>query len=430
MESGFKRVDWLSATNVYEVNLRQYTQEGSFSAFQHHLHRLKDMGVDVLWFMPVTPISKKNRKGSLGSFYACSSYTMTNPEFGSLDDFANLVDAAHALGMKVIIDWVSNHTGCDHEWTRMHPSFYKRNEEGQCYDAHGWDDVIDLDYNNEQMRDEMIRSMGFWIDRCGIDGFRCDMAMLTPVDFWRQARAELEKKKVLFWLAELDPLDHPHYMDVFDTAYTWRWMHATKHFRDEGARTVHQLREVLGLYAGIAPRSLTPCWFTSNHDENAWNGTEYEKYGEMAVPMAVFSGTWKGLPLLYSGQEIPNNKRLAFFDKDQLHWEKEPLLHGFYKKLFALRKEHPAFHGNPEEQQCTWTWNSVDHHVFSFIRSASGEAVLILINLSGYPLHNVEVDTRQLNGVFKEYFSSSVQVFSGNSFFHLPPWGYQVWINR
>ncbi len=429
MLNNYKQVKWIGKTNVYEVNLRQYTEEGTIRAFQEkHLDRLHQMGIDVLWFMPITPISEKGKKGTLGSYYACSSYTKINAEFGNFVDFNILVQHAHDLGMKVIIDWVANHTGCDHEWTELYPDFYKRNEAGECYDAHGWDDVIDLDYNNASLREEMIKSMRFWIESCNIDGFRCDMAMLTPQDFWHQARTGLLDCKELLWLAELDPLDNPDYMEVFDSAYTWRWMNDTKHFRNQGAREIYHLKYILDLYKQSFPSNVYPAWFTSNHDENSWNGTEYEKYGEMAIPLAVFSTMWKGIPLIYSGQELPNVKRLAFFDKDIIAWSAIPVLHGFYKKLLSFRKTNQVFQGNANDSLCFFTNNNVDHHVLSFERKFNNQSILVVINFSEYPLHNVQIETVGLLGVYTELFSASTQVFNGgHQYFHFQPWGYQIW---
>ena len=351
-----------------------------------------------------------------------------NAEFGTENDFRLLVDEAHQLGMKVIIDWVSNHTGCDHEWTLAHPSYYKKNDQGDFFDAHGWDDVIDLDYSNAQMRLDMIDAMHTWLKRFDLDGFRCDMAMLTPVDFWAEARASLEKQKKLFWIAELDPLDHPSYMEVFDSAYTWRWMNAAKDFSNDGSHQIHHLREVLFLYQQTHPSSSSPAWFTSNHDENSWNGTEYEKYGEMAVPLAVFSSTWKGLPLLYNGQEIPNHKRLSFFEKDPLTWPDKPLLQDFYKSLFELRKKYDAFINSDEPNNCSVVYNSVDHHVLSFRRSFNGVVVLVIINFSQYPLTAVQVDHGDMRGRYVEWFSSSSKVMNEDAqYVDLPAWGFQVW---
>jgi glycosidase len=430
MKSEFPPVEWVLDSNIYEVNLRQYTQEGTLNAFKKHLPRLKDMGVEVLWFMPLTPISHKQRKGSLGSYYACSSYTSINPEYGTEEDFLQLVKYAHTLGLKVIVDWVANHTGCDHEWTISHPDFYKKNESGEFYDQHGWDDVIDLDYSNHNMRTVMIESMRHWINEFNIDGFRCDMAMLTPVDFWMQARRALQQTKALFWLAELDPLDNPEYMTVFDAAYTWRWMNDATQTKQEGAQQIHHMKYVLSKYLNELPPTACPAWFTSNHDENSWNGTEFEKYGDMAFPLAVFSATWKGIPLLYSGQELPNLKRLAFFDKDIIEWKERPELHDFYASLFNLRKSNIAFKSIEANESCLFLANNVDHHILSFIRKNEDAVVIAMINFSPYHLPEVEVATHE-NGNFVEYFSGSKRLFNtGHLYIEMPAWSYQVWIKQ
>ncbi len=431
MKTEFKPLDWVLDSNIYEVNLRQYTTEGNFAAFKKHLPRLKDMGVEVLWFMPLTPISLLNRKGSLGSYYACSSYTAINPEYGTKEEFLALVKEAHLMGFKVIIDWVANHTGCDHDWTINHPDFYKKNESGAFYDQHGWDDVIDLDYTNSEMRIAMIEAMREWIVNYDIDGFRCDMAMLTPVDFWMQARESLNQTKALFWLAELDPLDNPEYMGVFDAAYTWRWMNAAKKMKDEGAQQIHHLKHVLWEYQDRLPQTACPAWFTSNHDENSWNGTEYEKYGEMAMPLALFAATWKGVPLMYSGQELPNLKRLAFFDKDVIEWIPQPELHDFYKSLFSLRKSSAAFKSSTEDDNCELLSNSVDHHVLSFMRKSGDAVAVVVLNLSPWHLPEVEVVLQSSKGNYIEYFNGTQkQIGTAHLHLEMPAFSYQVWIKK
>jgi alpha-amylase len=217
---------WVQQTNVYEVNVRQYTPEGTFNAFAAHLPRLREMGVHTLWFMPITPIAQKGRKGTLGSQYAASDYTAINPEFGTLADFKNLVQQAHNQGFKVIIDWVANHTGWDHRWTTEHPEYYKRDHNtGDFQIASGMADIIELDFNNPALRRAMIDAMLYWIQETNIDGFRCDLAFWVVLDFWMEAKRELQQTKPLFWLGELDPLERPEYMAVFDAAYTWTWMH-------------------------------------------------------------------------------------------------------------------------------------------------------------------------------------------------------------
>ena len=332
----FKQATWINNTDVYEVNIRQYTADGTFNAFAKELPRLKDMGVSTLWFMPVTPIAQKNKKGTLGSPYACSDYTAVNPEFGDLNDFKKLVKLAHSMNFKVIIDWVANHTGWDHVWTKSHPEYYKTDSNTNDFKmASGMDDIIELDYDNPDLRKAMIDAMLFWVKECAIDGFRCDLAFWVTLDFWLQARTELEKTKTLFWLAESDPLEHPDYYQAFDACYTWTWMHKTEDFYKKD-QNVHQLHNILKQYNSVKNAPGIPLWFTANHDENTWNGTEYEKYGEAAKALAVLSFTRNGLPLIYSGQELPNLKRLQFFDKDTIEWNGNYAMQDFYKTLLYL----------------------------------------------------------------------------------------------
>lgn len=418
----FPILPWVLSTNVYEVNTRQYTLEGNFAAFKGHMERLKDMGVETLWFMPITPISEAKRKGTLGSYYACSDYTAINPEFGTIEDFKDLVNYAHHLGMKVIIDWVANHTGADHIWTKTNPDYFIRNEIGAFYDKHGWDDVIDLDYTNREMRMAMIECMKFWIRECDIDGFRCDMAMLLPVDFWIEARSYLDTVKPLFWLAECDQWNDPVYMEAFDAAYTWKWMHATETHYKTGV-PMYELQDILSHYDRQNPSAIR-AWFSSNHDENSWNGTEYEKYGNLAFPLAVFSSTWNGIPLIYSGQELPNQKRLEFFDKDQIDWNGEPKLHSFYRKLLQLHKEHPALKAATAEASTRLLHTEHPDKILCFIRTYQDREVFVMLNFSGWPLQVRMYDNWSPEGkneVFGIEYKEGV--------FVLPEYGYGVYSN-
>ncbi|WP_127130268.1 alpha-amylase family glycosyl hydrolase [Pseudoflavitalea rhizosphaerae] len=417
MARKFPAVPWMQSATVYEVNLRQYTPEGSFNAFASHLPRLADMGVQVLWFMPITPISLAGRKGTLGSYYACSDYLSVNPEFGTLDDFRLLVRQAHELGMKVIIDWVANHTGLDHVWTRTHPQFYKRNGAGEFYDTHGWDDVIDLNYYDQPMRRMMIEAMKFWIDECDIDGFRCDMAHLVLRDFWQQARTALDPVKPLFWLAETEDL---HYLDVFDCCYAWRWMHATeKYFRRE--TDLRSLVQLLSTYENEFPEGTLPLFFTANHDENSWNGTEFEKYGDAARLLAVFSFTWHGMPLIYSGQELPNQKRLKFFDKDEIEWTDDVELHSFYKSLIRLHATHPAILAG--SAACP-QWLATDRNdaVLAYTRIHQNRELLVVLNCSSSS-QVIHFSSPAVNGVYMDAIAGkTIELHS--SAIELPPYGY------
>jgi glycosidase len=416
--------EWISTTNIYEVNLRQYTKEGTFHAFSRHLPRLKDMGVEVIWFMPVTPISVKNRKGTLGSYYACSSYVQTNSEFGTIDEFKLLVQQIHSLGMKVIIDWVANHTGWDHEWTIAHPEYYNKNEDGSFKPpVENWEDVIHLDFTNSQLREAMIDAMKFWVDECDIDGFRCDMAMLVPLDFWIQARIELDAVRPLFWLGEFDQwgIDEPYAM-IFDVSYSWHWMHITELFWKNKLK-LYALDQVLSGYQQKQPYDHIRSFFTTNHDENSWNGTEYEKYGDAALTFAVLSCMWNGIPLIYSGQELPNQKRLAFFDKDEIHWKTTPRLHQFYQTLLRFRKQHPALKA-ASRSVITWRIATTElEHLFSFVRKAGTREVITILNLSNHR-QKFHINDSRLAGSFIDLFTNKEH--SINEQFILPPWGYLI----
>ncbi|MBL0135649.1 MAG: alpha-glucosidase C-terminal domain-containing protein [Chitinophagaceae bacterium] len=420
MSRNFSPVAWCNRTNLYEVNIRQYTPEGTFKAFAKHLPRLKEMGVETLWLMPITPISVDVRQGTLGSYYACSDYTAINPEFGTLDDFRDLVKLAHDMGMKLIIDWVANHTGWDHIWTQTHPEYYKKTAEGKFYDTNNWHDVIDLNYYDGGMRKAMIEAMQFWVLDADIDGFRCDMAHLVPLDFWRDARKAVDKLKPVFWLAETEDM---HYLDVFDTCYAWQWMHDTEKYA-RGQNSLQSLRELLERYSNEWPAGTFPLFFTSNHDENSWNGTEYEKFGELAPVLAVLSHTWKGMPLIYSGQEIPNHKRLAFFDKDLIEWKGTPALQEFYKALLSLRKNHPALSADNTASP-VWIPTNADNYILSFVRRTEGKEILVLLNLSPNHLF-VQFAEGYVYGDYTNVFTKQTVTVIPQQSFELKPFDYLV----
>jgi alpha-amylase len=421
----FKKADWIFNTDVYEVNLRQYSSEGTINAFVKELPRLKDMGVSTLWFMPLTPIAEKNRKGGLGSQYACSDYTSVSPEYGTLDDFKSFVDLAHEMGFKVIIDWVANHTGWDHVWTVSHPEYYKMDEATNDFKkASGMDDIIELDYNNPALRKAVIDAMQFWVDECDIDGFRCDLAFWVQLDFWMEARAALEKIKTLFWLAESDPIENPLYYQAFDACYTWTWMHKTAEFYKSG-QNKRMLDEVLQQYNRMAANDNLFLWFTSNHDENTWNGTEYEKYGDAAEVLAVFSFTWNGIPLIYSGQELPNHKRLLFFDKDVIEWTGHYAKHDFYKTLLHLHKNNPALRAGDRIAGTHILNSNAGDAVMTYLRRKGESEVLVILNFSRHAIDYVLADD-QPGGIFKNVFTGEQLQVQFNSRFELKPWQYLV----
>jgi glycosidase len=416
MATHFNTVAWAEGGSIYEVNIRQYTLEGTFKAFQQHLPRLKEMGITIIWLMPITPISEEKRQGSLGSYYACSSYTTINPEFGTLEDFKELVSATHDLGLKIIIDWVANHTGYDHHWTLEKPDYYIKDEDGNFTGKNGWQDVIDLDFSNQNMQSALISAMQYWVRACNIDGFRCDMAHLVPLSFWKEARLHCDAVKKLFWLAECEDVN---YHQVFDVSYSWAWMHATeKYFKNEG--TLQDVMNVLDEYAQHPPGSKK-LFFTSNHDENSWNGTEYEKYYGAAKALAVFTCTWNGMPLIYSGQESPNYKRIQFFNKDLIQWHEPLQQQHFYKTLLSLNKETVITQGE------TFLLPLQNKQVLAYLRKKEASIVLVLLNLSPDNRTIIEVNHDWLKGQFTSLFSKFSYQFSGKETFELQAYEYLVY---
>lgn len=421
MQKDFDRVPWRHATNIYEVNLRQYTQEGTFNAFAKELPRLREMGVEVLWFMPITPISKVGMKGTLGSYYACSDYKAVNPEFGNLQDFKNMVDTAHALGFKVIIDWVANHTGNEHVWMKEHKDFYNYDSTGKIINPNGWDDVSDLNYDNPKLQDSMIDALQYWVRECKIDGYRCDMAMLVPLQFWKKARTEVDKIKPCFWLAECE---EKNYYEVFDAMYSWEWMHKTEEYC-KGKLKLEDLWNQLYKMNFEFDKVGAHTFFTSNHDENSWNGTDIEKYGDARKPLSVFSCTWNGIPMIYSGQEMPNPKRLKFFDKDPIEWNGKHELHDFYKTLLNLHSLHPALRSADPAVKTLHIQTNANDKIMAYARINGDKAVLVFLNMTKEPVA-FELNEAGINGTYINEFTGASTNVTAHQKMELPAWGYLV----
>ncbi len=427
MMNRYSPVEWARSTNIYEVNVRQYTPEGTFNAFAQHLPRLQEMGVQTLWFMPVTPIAQKGRKGSLGSYYACSDYTSINPEFGTMDDFKNLVKDAHSRGMKVIIDWVANHTGWDHVWTKQHPDYYlKDSATGDFQIASGMDDIIELDFSNANLRKAMTEAMKFWVRECDIDGFRCDLAFWVELDYWKEARPQLDAIKPLLWLGEYDELEKPEYGEAFDASYSWTWMHRTEEFYKQH-QSPDSLYTILERYDNLGDSTMR-AWFTTNHDENSWNGTEYEKYGDMAKALAVFSATWNGVPLLYSGQELGNRKRIAFFEKDTIQAGPDAAqLTAFYQALLKLKTTNPALRAGDPTVQTYRLKTTAPGQVFAYLRKQGSREVLVVLNLSPEKDLHFDITDDRVGGVYTNVFSGAANDFSAARSFEMQGWEYLVY---
>ncbi len=418
--SKIKHPDWADNLTIYEVNLRQYTKSGTIKEFMKHLPRLKELGTGILWFMPVQPIGKKNRKGTLGSYYSIKNYTEVNPEFGTLGDFKNMVNEIHKLGMYVIIDWVANHTAWDHHWTKEYPEYYDRDNEGTFKPPFPeWEDVIHLNYNNPALWDAMIGEMKFWIRETGIDGFRCDMAHLVPTLFWNRARYELNRSNRLYFLAETENHDLLEY--AFDTIYNWKLLHAMNDVA-AGKITAAELGKIIQNELEYFPKNASQLNFTCNHDENSWNGSAIERLHYFLEPLSVLTFTLPGYPLIYSGQEAGNYRKLNFFDKDFIEW-KEDKMTPFFQKLNELKnRSKTLWQGNFNIIETT-----SPERIFAFKRKDGDSEIIVLLNLSGQKI-SFRLPKYENAAAFRNYFNNSNTFISGKSDMEILPYDYFVLI--
>ncbi len=381
---------WTRQAVLYQVNVRQYSAAGTLAAVQADLPRLQALGVDILWLMPWQPIGRKNRKGTLGSYYAISDYTAINPEFGTLADARALVAEAHRLGLKVILDWVANHTAWDHPWATAHKDRYKLNVKGEVYavtfnegqpgEEH-WDDVIGLNYQSAGLRDAMVDAMKFWVREVDVDGFRCDVASLVPTDFWVRARKELDALKPMFMLAESDAVGL-HSSGAFDMSYDWTLADQVFKKIGKGEAGAPLLKAWLAKQPAGYPAHAYRMRFTSNHDFNSWHGSDAELYGAAHAALAVLSFTLPGMPLIYNGQESALAKRLAFFEKDAIEW-KGYAQADFYRGLIALKHRHPALAAGQYGAPVQLLEAPAD--VVAFERRLGADVVRVAVNLSNKP---------------------------------------------
>jgi glycosidase len=422
-----EHLSWVPSATIYEVNVRQYTPEGTFKAFESHLPRLKELGVDVLWFMPIHPIGVVNRKGSLGSYYSVKDYYGINPEYGTLDDFKSVVAKAHELGMKVIIDVVANHTSHDAVLISEHPDWYMHDSTGTVVSPFDWTDVAKLDYSKPELRKYMIDMLKYWVKDIDLDGFRCDVAAEVPADFWNEARAELNKVKPVFMLAEAENIELMKY--AFDTDYAWEFHHIMNTIA-QGKKNVNDLEQYLLKKTATYPKNALKMNFITNHDENSWNGTEFERMGVAVKTMATLSFVIDGMPLIYTGQEVGLNKRLRFFDKDTVVWNDDHLnMTEFYTKLTALKRKHSALNAGETGADVFRIKSNADSTVFAFIRENDKEKLFMVFNLTAAK-QNVKFIGDTHLGNYTEYFSGEANEFVAEQEMTLEPWDYKVFIKQ
>lgn len=415
--------DWSRNAIMYQINTRQFTPEGTFAAAEKELPRLKELGVDILWLMPINPIGEKNRKGSLGSPYSVKDYFAINPEFGTEEDFRSFVKAIHHQGMKVIVDWVANHTAWDNQLAVEHPDWYTKNFEGDFMPTAwwDWDDIIDLDYSSEELREYMTKALKYWVKEFDIDGYRCDVAGFVPTDFWNNARKELDAIKPVFMLAEWETKDlHEH---AFDMSYAWSWNDTLHKICTKGDG-------LLGLLIYYSwnqkhwPENSIRMTHTSNHDKNSWEGTEFELFGKGVKAAIAFSFVSEGMPLIYNGQETGNEKRLEFFEKDPIKWKHHE--HGdLFKRLIEIKKEFSCLDVAPWGARMQEVKPVGSDRVFSFVRENEKEKIFVALNFSDSP-QKVTFQHGPQNGNYKELVQGGDFQITEDSQLELEPWGYRI----
>jgi glycosidase len=420
-----KHPEWSKNATIYQINTRQFTPEGTFRAAKAHLPRLKELGVTIVWLMPIHPIGQVNRKGTLGSPYSVKDYYGVNPEFGTLDDLKRFVNAAHELGLYVILDWVANHSAWDCNLVQEHPEWYARDWKGDFRPTPWWDwpDIIDFDYEQVGIRRYMTEAMKYWVREADVDGYRCDVAGFVPTDFWNNVRKELDAVKPVFMLAEWEARDL--HAEAFDMTYAWHWNDVV-HKIAMGAADVDALRIYYSWNEKAYPRDIMRMLFVSNHDKNAWEGTEFEQFGDALEAAITLSVVSEGMPLIYNGQEAGNPRRLAFFEKDPIDWRPHPL-GGLYQKLFALKRQNTALWNAAWGGRMINVFSTLPAQVLSFVRRNERDQVFAVFNFSDRPL-TVTFEDHLHHGEYSDYFSGEAVEFAADTRLELERWAYRVYV--
>lgn len=416
-----KHPAWSKNVSIYEINVRQFTPEGTFKALEAHLPRLKELGTDLLWLMPIHPIGELNRKGTLGSYYAVKDYTAVNPDYGTPEDFRHFVNKAHKLGMYVIIDWVANHSAWDNDLVTSHPDWYVKDSTGKLLSPFDWTDVVKFDYNNREMRNYMSEAMKYWIEEFNIDGYRCDVAGEVPTDFWIQTRHELDSLKPVFMLAEAeDPAIH----QAFDMTYAWEFHHIMNKIY-KGEMNANDVEKYLIKNDTTYPADAYRMNFITNHDENSWNGSESERLGEGVKAFYVLTVCVPCMPLVYTGQESGMQKRLEFFEKDPVEWGDYSMT-GFYKTILGLKKQNTALYNGLAGGDWSRVYTTADDKVFAILRNREPNRAFSVVNLSGSPV-TFTLQGDAYAGSYKELFSGTDATLKADESMELPAWGYKVY---
>lgn len=432
--------EWAKNAVIYEVNLRQFSPEGDLKGFEAQLPRLKKLGVDILWLMPIFPISMEKRKAKdkvlvseikdpterkkyKGSPYAVQDFTKVNPDYGTNEEFKALMEKIHGMGMRVILDWVPNHTGWDHKWITENPEYYTK-VDGKITDPinpetkepWGWDDVADLNYDNQQMRKAMIADMKYWITDMNIDGFRMDVAHGVPNDFWKQCSDALFAAGNIFMLAEGE-VPAQRNDGYFAADYGW----SLHHLLNEVAQGKKKATDIVKWHEADLKKHTRGYHmnFITNHDENSWNGTVEERMGDAADAMSIFTFTFEGMPLIYNGQEAPLKKRLEFFVADPIEWNGYPKTE-FYQKLTGLKHSNKALL-NGEDGGAVEYIETNDEDVLAYKREKDNSRVITILNFSK-EAKEVEIDLGKMAGAYSHVLNQGSTTLPADFKVSMAPW--------
>ena len=423
----YPHAEWSYSAVLYEMNVRQLTPEGTLRAAMERLEFLRDLGIDAIWLMPVYPIGEENRKGELGSYYSIRDYKAINPEFGTIEDFDAFVAKAHSLGMKVLLDWVANHTARDAKWLHTKPAdWYEREADGTAKVPWDWTDTAKLNYANHDVWRGQIDAMRFWIEKHNVDGFRCDMAMLVPIEFWQEAAKILHAiKPDVFMLAEAEELNL--FDKAFDMCYAWEIHHMMCDIA-KGERRVWDLRNTMYADRERYPNSAMKMMFTSNHDENSWSGSEFDRFGAAREVMTALTFVWEAaMPLLYTGQEVGYNHSFEFFERDYISAEKYQECEDteLYRKLIALKHSQPALQAGDRGGRTIEIENNAKDCLMTFVRELGDSRVVAIMNLSPYTIH-----ADYNNGIYAGEYTNAITGEKVLLPVHLEqdiePWGYTL----
>ncbi|AZI32560.1 alpha-amylase family glycosyl hydrolase [Kaistella carnis] len=419
-----KNPDWLKNATLYEINVRQFSKEGTFKAVEKELPRLRKMGIDIIWLMPIHPIGIVNRKGSLGSFYSVKDYLGVNPEFGTEEDFRHLVETVHAQGMRLILDWVANHSSWDNSLVTKHPEWYKKSQDGnfQSLPWRDYDDIIDFDYTHPDLREYMTEALKFWVKEYDIDGYRCDVASFVPIDFWENVRAELETIKPVFMLAEAE--DKELHRKAFDATYNWTLWNILHQIAIYGKSAKTLSEAYLAEHVSIFPKEGIRLNFIDNHDKNSWEGTPDLNFGVVLQAATIFTLLMDGMPLIYNGRESGLDRSLSFFEKDPIHW-KDHDNEALFTRLFDLKHKNEALWNGNCGGEMIRIFNDKMNQIVAFSREKNGDKVLAFFNLSK-DVADVHFDTKAEKRIYENLFTGNTENITENLHLILAPWEFLV----